>query len=287
MNQLTTFTEYFKQHQGDFDAILFDIDGTLSLGKVPIPGAAELLEYLEKISFPYLLLTNDSCNSPQEKSAYLVKSGIPAMAQRILSAGNALTLWAEDNYRGGKFFLLGKMGNPSYPEAAGMEFTAAPEDAGMCCGVLCGEGIYDWRKSVEAAFNLLWKHPEYPLIVANPDSYWTSMRAEGMGIGAGAVARFICQVLADAGKHVEPYYLGKPFSPVYQCVFPFLRKTYPDKKFSDPARLLTIGDSLKSDISGANANGMTGALVMSGITTDEILNAATPEQQPKLVFRSV
>ncbi len=287
MSNLPTFTEFIKSNHNDFDAVLFDIDGTLSLGRAPIPGAKELLEYLDEIKFPYLYLTNDSCNSPSQKAAYMNNGGIPARPELFLSAGHALKQWAAENYHGGKYFLLGKMGDPSYITAAGIPYTTAPDESGDCCGVICGEGIYNWQESIEAAFNLLLKHPEYPLIVANPDSYWASLRFRGWGIGAGAVTRFICQVLKDAGKNVSPFYLGKPYAPIYKCVFPFLKSHFGQLDFSNPKRIIMLGDSLVSDIAGANANGLCSALVFSGITSRELLENAPENQKPDMVFASV
>ena len=56
-----TFTSFFLRCGRErFDAILFDIDGTLSSGVCPLPGARELLLLLEAEHFPYILLTNDS-----------------------------------------------------------------------------------------------------------------------------------------------------------------------------------------------------------------------------------
>ena len=116
-----TFTGYFRNHRTDLDAVIFDIDGTLSLGKIPLPGARELLEELNCSHTPYLLLTNDGCNSVEQKAAYLKDAGIPVTPRNILSSGNALKLWAAQHYHGGKFFQLGKTGTPSYADAAGIE----------------------------------------------------------------------------------------------------------------------------------------------------------------------
>ena len=282
------FSEYFKEHTADFDAILFDVDGTLSSGSIVLPGVKEFLTFLEEINFPYLLLTNDSCNSQEQKAFYLNKGGVPVSEKRVLSAGNALEWWVNSgNYDGRLFFQYGKLGNPSYVEAAGIKYTTDPERINECAGVLCGEGYYDWRQSIEAAFNLLLKHPEYPMIVANPDSYWPSLKINGLGIGAGSVARFICQVLADAGKNVKPLYLGKPYSPIYQCAFPFLRRLFLEKSFDNPSRIIMVGDSLKSDIAGANANSITSALVLSGITDMEQVENCLKEERPQMIFSGI
>lgn len=285
---MNTFTDFFHTHKHEFDAILFDVDGTLASGKTPLPGAKELLEELNSIDFPYLLLTNDACNSPAQKAGYLAAGGLPITEKRILSAGNALKWWVQNSgYSGELFFQYGKLGNPSFVEAAGINFTTDCSRIDECHGVLCGEGYYDWQPAIEAAFNLLLKHPEYPMLCANPDSYWPSLKINGMGIGCGAMARFICQVLKDTGRDVSPIYLGKPYSPIYKYVFPFLQGLFPEKKFDDPKRIIMVGDSLKSDIAGANANGIASALLLSGVTDENLLAAAEAAERPDFVFSSL
>ena len=97
-----TFTQYFlRQGKDEFDLLLFDIDGTLSAGGRPLPGARELLGLLSERVFPHLLLTNDSCNSHREKAALLHECGLPVGEEHIFSCGDVLKLWAaRENYKG-------------------------------------------------------------------------------------------------------------------------------------------------------------------------------------------
>ena len=106
MREQITFREYLADHRQDFDAALFDVDGTLSFGGRALPGAKELLEFLEEIDFPYLLLTNDAGNSPEQKAAILNRAGLPVSGKRVLASGNALSWWAEHNDCDGKLFLF-------------------------------------------------------------------------------------------------------------------------------------------------------------------------------------
>lgn len=288
MDNFVTFYQYFLSHRDDFDALLFDVDGTLSSGGKALPGAKELLEYLEKIKFPYLLLTNDAGNSQAQKAAILNRAGLPVSEERVLASGNALSWWSKHYDCTGKlFFQYGKLGTPSFARLAGIDVTNDPERIGECSGVIAGEGYFDWQIPVESAFNLLLKHPEYPFIVPNPDCYWPSLKFNGMGFGSGALAKLLQLVLKEAGKDVTPVYLGKPYAPIYQCVLDFLKGSYPGQTFTSPARIAMIGDSLSSDIAGANANGFTSVLVLSGITDMEAVRNAENNKKPSLIFRSV
>ena len=58
-------------------------------------------------------------------------------------------------------------------------------------------------------------------------------------------------------------YHGKPDPKVYQCAFDLLN-TYADKPVAKE-RILMIGDSLATDITGANRFGIPSLMVMSGI----------------------
>ena len=284
---MQTFTEFYKQNKNELDAVFFDIDGTLINGQEALPGAAELLNLLQKEECPWFLLTNDSCHSQAEKSRFMQRAGLPVDETNIISSGNVLKWWAEHYYNGGLFYRFGSLGEPDYAISAGIEVTRESALAQECCGVIMGEGCFDWRQNLETVFNIFLKHPEYPLIVANPDSYWASLRFRGWGIGAGAVTRFICQVLKDAGKNVSPVYLGKPYAPIYNCAFPFLKSQFQQLDFSDPKRIIMLGDSLVSDIAGANANGLSSALVLTGVTSLELLENAPETQIPDMVFTSI
>lgn len=279
-NELITFTEFYLQNKSSYDAFLFDIDGTLSNSGHPLPGACELLHLLDEDKFPYLLVTNDSGTPPERK----VKNfGISS--DKLLSSGHALKWWvANSDYDNEKFFLCGMM--KYYLDFAGINTATDVSEALECRGVCIGEGPYDWN-AIEAAFNLLNKNPHYPLIVANPDSYYPSLRNYGLGIGAGAVARFIVDLLSEVGKKIQIIQLGKPYAPIYQCVFSFLQKTFPEKVFTEYKKIVMLGDSLNSDIYGAKNCNLSSALVLTGITDFKTAKQASGMMRPDMIFRSI
>ncbi len=282
-----TFTQYFlRQGKDEFDLLLFDIDGTLTSEGAPFPGARSLLELLRERDFPHLLLTNDAFSSHREKAALLQKTGLPVMPEHIYSCGDALKLWVRrSGYRGELLFQCGKLGDPSYAEQAGIRTTEDPKELPRCSGVIFGEGHYDWHRHLEAVFNAFLERPELPMIVVNPDSYWPCGSRRGMGIGSGAQARFICTLLAEAGLTVTPCYIGKPYPLIYKSVEAELTARL--GRPVPPERIAMVGDSLYSDIQGANANGLRSCLVLTGITTPRLAAEAPPERKPDLIFSAV
>ena len=275
---------YWEAHREDYDALLFDIDGTLVGGRGALPGAVAFLESLRREKVPFALLTNDANHSTQEKCAIAMRGGLPTSPDEIVSSGAALKdLVAARGWAGKRFFRLGLLGRPCHGEAAGLVMTGDRHDLPECFGVLGGEEYFDWCKDFHAALNFLLRHPEAPYVVPNPDSYWQGAN-DTVGIGAGGQARFLCGLLGEMGAPREPIYLGKPYAPIYDCAVRYLRERFPGFSGADRKRILMVGDYLASDILGGNRNGLTSVLVLTGNSDMAAVERAPQEQRPALIF---
>lgn len=277
------FTDFYLENKKNISAIFFDVDGTISDDGKPLPGAVELFDLLQKDDFPFLILTNDSCRSCEEKAAHQNQNGFNLTARNIVSGGDALALWAKKNYNGGRFFRNGRFGRPDFTAAAGIETTSDPDEIFSCVGVIGGEGAVDMHANLEAIFNFFLRNPDAPYIVPNPDSYWPGGRF-GMGFGAGCHAKLIQLLLKEASIKIEPLYLGKPYPLIYDVAMQKLATDYPDRDFSDRKKIISLGDSLYADIRGGNLNGFLSALVLTGITTQAMADAAQDDFAPDLIF---
>ncbi|MEI6520086.1 MAG: HAD-IIA family hydrolase [bacterium] len=263
----TSFNEWWSENKRLFDAVLFDIDGTLISGNDYLPGAGELLAEMRYNGHPFYLLTNDGNHSTIEKSLILSNAGINVSQDEIISCGSALGSYAKKNgYIGKLFYVLGELGTPDYAELAGFNICRNPEKIGMCDGVIIGEGNYDWESNINAAFNYFIKNPDKPLIVPNPDSYWPAGPHGELCIGAGGKARFICAVLADMGVILHPVYLGKPSTAIFDLALDTLCERYSLSLDIDRKRILMLGDSMRSDMQGAMNSGLSTCLLLTGIT---------------------
>jgi ribonucleotide monophosphatase NagD (HAD superfamily) len=92
------------------------------------------------------------------------------------------------------------------------------------------------------------------MVCANPDL--VVMHEDRMSICAGAIA----QRYEEIGGRVRWH--GKPFRSVYETCFTLLGI---DRR----QRILGVGDSLRTDIAGANGAGIDGLLVAGGIHAEE------------------
>ena len=282
-----TFQEFRMAHPLDFDALLFDIDGTLIVGGKPLPGANELLQELRRNNFPFAIVTNDANHSLEEKCAYACRSGVPFTPDEVVSSGGALTGFVQkENLQGKLFFIMGELGNPCYAENAGLRTTRDPRRFPECDGVIQGEGTYDWLDHMTAAVNYFRARPDAWYIVPNPDVFWPGPKGT-LGVGAGGQAQFICRLLEHQGICKEPVYLGKPFEPIYENALTFLQRKYGLPDDFDRKRVLMLGDSLTSDVRGSNENGLTSALLLTGITSREQADRAEGIFRPDWCFESL
>jgi HAD superfamily hydrolase (TIGR01450 family) len=284
-----TFLDWWLDNAANYKAILFDIDGTLISGPQLMPGADHLISWLREHNYPFSLLTNDGNHSPREKSDLLKRCQLDIAPEEIVSCSMALNKYVDDNkLHDVCFFVMGDLGNPCYAENAGLRTSRDIDKIDQCDGIIVGEGFYDWHKNIHAVLNVLRAKPQTPFLVPNPDSYWPDSRRPGfVGIGAGGKARFICTILNEMGLDVKPHYLGKPYHDIYDDTIDVLKKRFEFQEDIAPNEVIMLGDSLKSDIQGANGAGMDSALVLTGITNLQQATAATGELSPDFLFKSI
>ncbi|OGV49003.1 MAG: hypothetical protein A2X49_12600 [Lentisphaerae bacterium GWF2_52_8] len=282
------FAPWWERHCDEFRALLFDIDGTLISGGHVLPGAVEIIARLRAEKFPFCLLTNDGNHSTEEKSRHMRKGGLEIAPEEIVSCGDALSLYVSGTGSEGQtFFVMGDLGNPDYAEKAGLMVTRDLKLIDLCAGVIVGEGIYDWQATINGVLNHFIRHPNHPMLVPNPDSYWPNGLKGEIGIGAGGKARFISGILDEMGLQIEPVYLGKPYEMIYRHTISVLCTRFGLPHELPMREVLMLGDSLKSDIRGARRLDLRSGLLLTGISTLEQASQARGECRPDFIFSSL
>jgi len=282
------FFDWWKTGHAGFSALLFDIDGTFIMGRRLLPGADRMIAWPREKNFPFALLTNDGNHSPEEKSSIMNKAGLDVRPEEVVSCGMAVYSYAETNgLIGRKFFVMGDLGSPCYAERAGLLVTRSTKELDSCEGVIVGEGLYDWQHNITAVINAFVKNRRLSMLVPNPDSYWPNGRSGEIGIGAGGKARFMKMILDEMGVNIEPVYFGKPHRAIYEHAFSLLRARFGLPHDTPRERVGMVGDSLKSDILGANLCGFKSMLLLTGITSREQARSAAGDLAPDNVFPSL
>ncbi|MFP3913082.1 MAG: hypothetical protein ACLFUT_13490, partial [Desulfobacteraceae bacterium] len=215
-NRHGSLVQWLEQHIGELEALVLDIDGVLLIENRPTKGSRRLLDLVKQHGTPLSLLTNDANRSPQEKAGTLQASGLNISADEITSSGDGLVEVIERfGVQGELFFVMGDFGNPCFGEKAGLTVTREIKDLPHCSGVIVGEDHYDWEPVINGVVNYFIGRPEGLFLVPNPDEFYPKAGGD-IHIGAGGVARFIERVLTAYGVAIDPVYLGKPYSPIFE-----------------------------------------------------------------------
>ena len=105
------FLEFWRREADRFQAIVFDIDGTLLRGPHQLPGAAELLGEVRLQKKPLFFLTNDGDHTLEQKCSFLVRAGLTARPDEIINCLSGLESQAKKHdWVGRTFFAAGHAG---------------------------------------------------------------------------------------------------------------------------------------------------------------------------------
>lgn len=251
-----------------YDGYILDLWGTIHNGVEPLPGAIDCLEQLAAQEKSVLILSN----APRRIGAVVERMdvvGIPRAAYGpVLSSGEAG--WLALNNRDGdtwhqklgdRAFLVGESGDESVLQDQPIDEVDSLEDASF---ILC-VGAFKRSDTVEDYAGLLKEAARHdlPMLCVNPDL--EVLRGDNREICAGAIAAAYEAVGGDVRYH------GKPHRAIYALSFERLPGVAPE-------RILAVGDSLRTDIAGANAVGIDCLLITSGILAEEL--GTTPFADP-------
>ena len=274
-----TLLELYRKDPKQFRAYLFDIDGTVLLGKTAIPGAPEFLKILKNDRVPYFFLTNNCAQSHEEIARRLTEAGIPAEPDEVISSADPVPKYFKKINKTGKalrYFLVGRS-----PEVPGViEYEKDPEKIMECDGVLHNAGPYDWAKIMTAILNFFLVYPEKPFIVTNGDML--NPMPTGVTICSNGQMELIIALLKKRGIEKERIHFGKPYPEIYEEVKEQLARVN-----VQPEEALAVGDWLNSDILGANRAGIPSCLVFTGLSREEDLKDFDKSYHPQLIVQKL
>ncbi len=242
---------------------LFDLDGTVYLGDELLPGARELLAYLDEISRPYYFLTNNSSRSRADYSRKLAGYGLIASEEKIFSSGMATAIYLKKRKPGARIYLVG---TPSLEEefrAYGFELVESDPDY----LVLGFDTTLTYQKiRVLADFVVEGR----PYIATHPDINCPTPGGFMPDIGA-----MMALIKTSTGRDADVI-VGKPHAPMVEAIV--------EQTGFEPEQLTMVGDRLYTDIALGEAGILT-VLVLSGEANLEDLVSAP--HQPDLVCENL
>jgi HAD superfamily hydrolase (TIGR01459 family) len=251
---MTRFLDRFRELASDFDVVLSDVWGVIHNGVEAFPEACHALQTFREGGGTVVMITN----APRPSApviTYLRGLNIKdATYDAIVSSGD-VTRHYITKHAGQKPYYLGPQRDRVIYDELGIPFVPLDEaDYIIDVGLVHedDETPEDYRAMLMRA-----AARKLPMICANPDL--VVERGDKLLYCAGALA----ELYRTLGGEV--IFAGKPHRPIYEDALEIAlaRRTAAGK--TGAPRVLAIGDSVRTDLEGANAFGIPCLFVISGI----------------------
>jgi glycerol 3-phosphatase-2 len=233
-----------------YDNVLLDLDGCIWVGDDATPRAVEAVDALRAAGKGVAFVTNDARHSVEDFVRKLWGLGFRCSIEEVVTVGAALQFVLASTPAWRRAFVIGSDAIHRHVEAAGVRETMNGADV----VVIAGHDRFDYdelRFAVQAILDgaqaiCTSRDATFPM----PDGPWP---------GTGAVVAAV--ELATGAKAVT---IGKPSPDIFHTALDRL----------EPGRTLVIGDRADSDLAGARAARLDGALV-GGERSDDAVACAT------------
>jgi HAD superfamily hydrolase (TIGR01459 family) len=243
-----------------YDGFILDLWGVVHDGVKPYPGVADCLSTLKSLGKRVCLLSN----APRRiaaAEAKLTGMGVPPdLYDALYTSGEASFEALRDRSDawhaalGPKLFHIGPTrDNDVYDSLADRVRVDSPEQADF----VVNTGIDAYEETLADYDPVLRRCRDLglPMLCANPDL--VVVIDQELVICAGELARHYAEIGGDVRYH------GKPHAPVYRRCFDLLGGIAPN-------RILAVGDSLRTDVAGANEAGIDSLFITGGIHREEL-----------------
>lgn len=247
-----------------YNLFLFDMDGTLYLGNQLYDFTKELLTKIREKGKRYLFMTNNSSKSVVDYVKKLEKLGIEATEEDFITSSQATAYYLKLHHEGARLYVCGTNSLKEELRKNGFEIT---EQLDVVDVIVMGFDTELTFKKLEDVSKLLLTRENIPYIATNPDYVCPTEYGSVPDCGS------VCDMIYNATKK-RPLVIGKPE--------PLMPQLAMQRYGYSKEETVVIGDRIYTDIkSGLNA-GVTSVLVMSGETTQEILDASI--EKPHIVL---
>ncbi len=245
-------------------ALVIDMDGVLWRGSTALPGLNDFFAFLRAKKLPFTLATNNASKTPAQYVQRFSGLGIEIFPAEVMTSSLATAAYLKTQYPPGtKMYVVGQDGIKQALTNAG--FVIAEENVAAVVAGIDFELTYNKLKIAALQIN---KGARF--IGTNPD---LTFPIEGnFAPGAGSI---LAAISAATGK--QPTVIGKPEPTLFKMALQRMK--------ANPAHTAMIGDRLETDILGAQRAGLKTILVLSGVTTPEMLK--TSDIQPDWVFSGI
>ena len=249
-----------------FDAYLFDLDGTVTLGDALLPTAGETITRLRAAGRRTLFLSNNPSRTAADYAARLTRLGLPTPAGDVVNSSLVMIDFLKRQMPGARLFVVGEASLCGELAAAG--FDLADEAAGVDAVIASFDRTFTYRK-LQIAFDAIRGGARF--FATNSDRYCPT--PDG---GQPDAAAMIAAIEAATNTQVEAV-VGKPS--------PIMAEAALARLGLPPERCLMTGDRLETDVLFGLNVGMAAALTLTGATSEA--EAAASSIRPTYMMRTL
>jgi arabinose operon protein AraL len=246
---------------------IFDLDGTVYLGDEPIEGAAQAINTLKNRGDRVVFLSNKPISTRKSYVDKLNKMGIKTKLDEVLNSNFILANYLKSELKDGEaVYVIGEAPLIEELELKLIKITENPLEAKFV--VLSWDRNFTYDKINDAYQS--WSNGA-KIIATNPDR--TCPMEKGQIPDCGAM---IGAIEGTTGVTID-YIVGKPSKIAAKAAINALGL--------DSLQCYMVGDRLETDIKMGNENGMNSVLVLTGITSEDMVS--TTVYKPKYTLNSI
>ena len=239
-----------------YEHVLLDLDGCVWVGDVPTRQAPAALERLRSAGKTVSFLTNDARSTPEEYVRKLWALGLRASLEEMVTVGSALQHVLAERRPRIPTYVIGAPAIFRHVSDAGARIVNGTEQAAEAeIVVIAGHDDFSFQELRIATRAVL---GGAEMLATGRDRNFPTQ--SGPCPGTGAIVAAIEYATERRARSV-----GKPEAQLFETALDRL----------GPGRSLMIGDRLDSDLAGAAAAGIDGAIVLTGAATRPQAEAAT------------
>ena len=251
-----------------FDGFVFDLDGTVYLDDVLLPGAAATLAAVRDREAPHVFLTNKPLERSEFYAGILRGLGVSVADDQVVSSLDALVLYLLQRTPGARVFCVSEPLVAEVLRESGFEVVRPDQAESAEVVAVSFDRTFDYGK-LHAAYRAVKAGAR--IVATNPDRFCPT--ADG---GLPDCAAMLAAIEACTGARAEAI-VGKPSRHMAAAVL--------DRLGLPAERVLVVGDRLMTDIALASAAGMPSALVLSGDSQMDDLEAS--EARPGFLLDTI
>ena len=243
-----------------YPTLLLDAYGVLVHSSGALPGAARLMESLNRQKKSYYILTNDASKLPETCAELFQGYGLAITPDRIITSGSLLTdYFARHQLVGKHCAVLGPEDSIRYVELAGGVVVESTRPFEVL--VIGDESGYPFLETIDTVlsglFSILDRGAGVHLLLPNPDLIYPKA-GNGFGIASGSIALMVEAALQQRyplRPELKFVRLGKPHAAIFEAAL----------NRSGTRDMVMLGDQLETDILGALNFGLDSVLIGTGV----------------------